>query len=214
MNSYEYYKEELLPQLSNEDIVALFKKKEIGDLSARQKIIEHNISLVLSRLNIYSKYYVQEPELIFEYGIIGLINAVDTYNLEKGIRFSTYAVQCIDNKIKIGFKYMIGQYDKISIDTPIQGSDDLTIYDNLSDESDDFEKILDHYIYEKALEIILSLTDDIEKNIIIDRYGLLNHQQLSIEQLISKYKISKQGIYNIINRIKKKIKQELKEPNL
>lgn len=69
-----------------------------GDISARNKLIEHNLRLVA---HIVKKYYLSatEQDDLVSIGTIGLIKAVDTFNAEKGIRLSSYAARCIENSI-------------------------------------------------------------------------------------------------------------------
>lgn len=69
-----------------------------GSRAARQKLIEHNLRLVA---HIIKKYYTSQndQEDLISIGTIGLIKAVDTFNAEKGIRFSSYASRCIENAL-------------------------------------------------------------------------------------------------------------------
>lgn len=72
-----------------------FKK---GDISARNKLIEHNLRLVS---HIIKKYYsnINDQDDLVSIGTIGLIKAVNTFDIEKGIRLSSYAARCIENAI-------------------------------------------------------------------------------------------------------------------
>ena len=69
-----------------------------GDISARNRLIEHNLRLVA---HIVKKYYTaaNEQDDLVSIGTIGLIKAVDTFNADKGIRLSSYAARCIENSI-------------------------------------------------------------------------------------------------------------------
>ena len=69
-----------------------------GDLSAREKLIEHNLRLVA---HIIKKYYssANEQDDLISIGTIGLIKAVSTYDYSKGTRLATYAARCIENEI-------------------------------------------------------------------------------------------------------------------
>jgi RNA polymerase sporulation-specific sigma factor len=73
-----------------------------GDLEARNKLIEHNLRLVAY---IVKKHYFdskEENDDLISIGTIGLINAAETFKMDKKINFSTYASKCIDNQIKVG----------------------------------------------------------------------------------------------------------------
>ena len=86
------------PPLSASEEAALFLKKKEGDMEARNKLIEHNLRLVA---HIVRKYYVAHPaqDDLVSIGSLGLIKAVDTFNIENGAKFATYAAKCIQNAI-------------------------------------------------------------------------------------------------------------------
>lgn len=70
-----------------------------GDQAARGKLIEHNLRLVA---HIVKKYYTQiggDTDDLISIGTLGLIKAVNTYNMEKKIKLATYAARCIENAI-------------------------------------------------------------------------------------------------------------------
>lgn len=75
--------------------VKLFK---LGDINARNMLIEHNLRLVA---HIIKKYYTQtaDQDDLISIGTIGLIKGISTYNPEKGVRLATYASRCIENAI-------------------------------------------------------------------------------------------------------------------
>ena len=88
-----------LKVLSNEENISLFKDKLNGDKDASQKIINGNLKLVLS---LTSKFRHKEIDMndLFQAGCIGLIKAVDNFDLSYGVMFSTYAVPLILGEIK------------------------------------------------------------------------------------------------------------------
>ena len=67
-----------------------------GDISAREKLITHNLRLVV---HIIKKYYATstDQEDLISIGSIGLIKAVDSFKSDKGVRLATYAARCIEN---------------------------------------------------------------------------------------------------------------------
>lgn len=83
-----------LPLLSNEEKEALFYKMEQGDSSARQKLIEGNLRLVLSVIKRFSNS-AENADDLFQIGCVGLIKAIDNFDLSIGVKFSTYAVPMI-----------------------------------------------------------------------------------------------------------------------
>ena len=87
----------LKPLTTQEEAYYLKQMKE-GDLEARKKLIEHNLRLVAHIIKKYNNME-QDPEDLISIGTIGLIKAVDTYDISKGIKLVTYASRCIENEI-------------------------------------------------------------------------------------------------------------------
>jgi RNA polymerase sporulation-specific sigma factor len=88
-----------LPVLSNEVMRKLFKEMQNGDKSAREKLINGNLRLVLSVIQRFTNRgeYVDD---LFQVGCIGLMKAIDNFDLEQNVRFSTYAVPMIIGEIR------------------------------------------------------------------------------------------------------------------
>lgn len=85
--------------LKNKEMIELFEKFKNGDNEAREKLIKGNIKLVLSIINYYNndKYDLND---LFQVGMIGLIKAVDNFDINVGVMFSTYAHPLILGEIK------------------------------------------------------------------------------------------------------------------
>lgn len=88
-----------LPLLKNEEKEALFAKIGEGDTQAREKYIEGNLRLVLSIIKRFSGSNENVDDL-FQIGCIGLMKAIDNFNSELGVKFSTYAVPMIVGEIR------------------------------------------------------------------------------------------------------------------
>ncbi len=88
-----------LVHLSYDEMKELFIKYKKGDLFARDLLIESNLKLVLS---ILKRFYYQSDNLddLFQIGCVGLIKAIDNFDLKYDVRFSTYAVPMIQGEIK------------------------------------------------------------------------------------------------------------------
>jgi len=85
--------------LSNEEMVELFQKLQNGEESAKEKLIEGNLKLVLSILKKYNNR-IDNMDDLFQVGCIGLIKAIDNFDLSYEVRFSTYAVPMILGEVK------------------------------------------------------------------------------------------------------------------
>ena len=88
-----------LPVLKNEEMRKLFTAMQSGSIDARDKLIQGNLRLVLSVIQRFSNRgeYVDD---LFQVGCIGLIKAIDNFDLGKNVRFSTYAVPMIIGEIR------------------------------------------------------------------------------------------------------------------
>ena len=84
--------------LSKEEEDECFKRIQCGDVSAKNKLIEHNLRLVAHIIKKYYSNYREQEDLI-SIGTIGLIKAVSSFDFNKGTKFATYASRCIENAI-------------------------------------------------------------------------------------------------------------------
>lgn len=88
-----------LPLLSGEEKEVLFTKISEGSLEARETYIEGNLRLVLSVIKRFSSANESADDL-FQIGCVGLIKAIDNFNSELGVKFSTYAVPMIIGEVR------------------------------------------------------------------------------------------------------------------
>ena len=89
-----------LPLLTNEEKEELFQKILKGDKEAREAYIKGNLRLVLSVLQRFAANNAENVDDLFQIGCIGLMKAVDNFDITQGVRFSTYAVPMICGEIK------------------------------------------------------------------------------------------------------------------
>lgn len=107
--------------LSEEDESYYLQKVKLGDITARNILIEHNLRLVA---HIAKKFegVGDEKDDIISIGTIGLIKAINTFNVEKGTKLATYAARCIENEILMHLratkknKGEVSLYDPIGVD--------------------------------------------------------------------------------------------------
>jgi RNA polymerase sporulation-specific sigma factor len=88
-----------LPVLKNDEMRVLFKQMQAGDISAREKLVNGNLRLVLSVIQRFNNRgeYVDD---LFQVGCIGLMKSIDNFDLGQNVRFSTYAVPMIIGEIR------------------------------------------------------------------------------------------------------------------
>ena len=85
--------------LTNDEMVLLFKKYQDGDILAKDELIYGNLKLVLSILKKYNNR-VDNMDDLFQIGVVGLIKAIDNFDLSHDVKFSTYAVPMILGEVK------------------------------------------------------------------------------------------------------------------
>ncbi len=88
-----------LTVLSNEEMEKLFKEYQNGHIEAKEKLVSGNLKLVLSILKKYNNR-IDNMDDLFQIGCIGLIKAIDNFDLKHGVKFSTYAVPMILGEVK------------------------------------------------------------------------------------------------------------------
>lgn len=90
---------DVLPEpLSKEDEIKYLKEFENGSIDAKNKLIEHNLRLVVYLSKKYENTKIDLEDLV-SIGTIGLIKGINTYKMDKNIKLATYASRCIDNEI-------------------------------------------------------------------------------------------------------------------
>lgn len=173
-----FYTQLPLP-LSKEEIHECFEKYRLGDLNARKKIINHNIRLVISEVKRkFSNTMYEENELISS-GLLGLVKAVDTFDISRNLLFATYAVKCIDNEILMfmrnGKKWINDYSLEATINTDFDGKE-LKLEDVISDDSCDlvldYEKKEDYKIVRKIVEKL----PERERLIIMMYFGFIDNK--------------------------------------
>ena len=88
-----------LKVLSNEETIALLRRTKEGDMEAREQLINGNLRLVLSVIQKFSNRG-ENPDDLFQVGCVGLIKAIDGFDLNQPVRFSTYGVPMIVGEIR------------------------------------------------------------------------------------------------------------------
>ncbi|MEG1878140.1 MAG: RNA polymerase sporulation sigma factor SigG [Pseudoflavonifractor sp.] len=88
-----------LKVLKNDETVALLKRTKQGDMDAREQLISGNLRLVLSVIQKFN-HRGENADDLFQVGCIGLIKAIDNFNIDLNVRFSTYGVPMIIGEIR------------------------------------------------------------------------------------------------------------------
>lgn len=181
-----------------------------GDKDARDKLIEHNLRLVAHITKKYENANIDNDDLI-SIGTIGLIKGIDSYSKKHGTKITTYCAKCIENEILMFFRSNKKNNNTISLDDPIgydKEGNDITILDILKTPKPDY--IEDMYIKDniKLLGNYLNNLSKREKEIIIRRYGLLNHDEQTQKEIAKDLNISRSYVSRIEKRAVTKILRE------
>ena len=197
------------PPLPTAEEKELFLKKQAGDMEARTKLIEHNLRLVA---HIVRKYYISHPSQddLVSIGSLGLIKAVDTFDIKNGARFATYAAKCIQNEILMFFRSQKKYAAEVSLEETIDIDKDgnpLTYGDIICCEDHFFEELDAKIHTEKAIFYIRTALSDREKEIICLRYGLGKYPPKTQREVAKQLGISR----SYVSRIEKKALSVLRE---
>ena len=198
----------LPPPLEKEEEDFLVLKSTEGDINARNKLIEHNLRLVVFLAKKYENTNVDLEDLV-SIGSIGLIKGINTFKGDKNIKLATYCSRCIDNEILMFLRKNKKTKADISFDESLSfdcDGNELHLEDILGTESDIVTRPLDDKIDRKILQEELIKLDKREREIMVLRYGLNGNDEMTQKDVAEKLKISQ----SYISRIEKKVIKRLK----
>ena len=198
----------LPPPLEGEEEDKLIDLSFKGDNSARNKLIEHNLRLVVFLAKRYENTKVDLEDLV-SIGSIGLIKGINTFSKDKNIRLATYCSRCIDNEILMFLRKTKKSKTDISFEESLSfdaDGNELHLEDILGTEKDIVTKPLDEELDKQLLRNELEKLDSRDKEIMCLRYGLYGYSEMTQKDVADKLKISQ----SYISRIEKKVINKLK----
>ncbi len=199
----------LAQPLSKEEELALLLEFEKGNQEARNKLIEHNLRLVV----FIAKRYDNNPntmEDLISIGTIGLVKAVNTFKRDKNIKLVTYASRCIENEILMFYRKVSKRKKEISFDEPLNIDSDgneLLLSDILGTDSDIVVKEVEKNEDKRQLLKAINSLKEQEQMILRMRYGL-QQEEYTQKEIAHKLGISQSYISRLEKRIIDKLKQE------
>ena len=198
-----------LPEpLTKEDEVYYVQKSMDGDMIAKDKLIEHNLRLVVYLSKKYENTGVDLEDLV-SIGTIGLIKGVNTYKLDKNIKLATYASRCIDNEILMFLRKNKKRKGEVSFEDSLSydpEGNELHLEVILGTEPDVVTKELEQQTEKKLLYEEIMKLNKRDKQIMTLRYGLFNNEEMTQKDVASLLGISQ----SYISRIEKKVIRRLK----
>ena len=201
----------LPPPLKGEEERQTLEALERGDEQARQRLVEHNLRLVVYIARRFENVGTNLEDLI-SIGTIGLIKAISTYRLEKNIRLATYASRCIENEILMHIRKISGMRAEVSLDEPINldcDGNELLLSDILGTDGDEIQRPLEEDVDLCILRQALRELPNREREIVLMRYGLEGRKELTQKEVAQKLGISQSYISRLEKRIMAKLRKEM-----
>lgn len=205
------YSNEVFPEpLTSKEEEEYILKKENGDRDARNQLIEHNLRLVAHIVKKFDPKNGDADDLI-SIGTIGLIKGVDSFSRDKGVKITTYCARCIENEILMYFRSNNKYSKDISINEAVgfdKDGNEIAIQDVLKSPKPDFVEDInmkDHIVLLKRyMKVLLPR----EREILIRRYGLYDHDEETQKEIAKKLHISRSYVSRIEKRALTKILRE------
>jgi RNA polymerase sporulation-specific sigma factor len=197
----------LPPPLSKEEEIHYVELSMNGDESARNKLIEHNLRLVVFLAKKYENTSIDLEDLV-SIGTIGLIKGVNTYKLDKNIKLATYASRCIDNEILMYLRKTKKKRTEVSFEDSLSfdaDGNELHLEDVLGTDADIVTKGIEEEQDKKTLKKEILKLNKRDKEIIELRYGLNGKKELTQKEVADLLGISQ----SYISRIEKKVIKKL-----
>lgn len=184
---------------------------ENGDEAAKQHLIEHNLRLVVFIARKFENTGVNLEDLI-SIGTIGLIKAIGTYRSDRNIKLATYASRCIENEILMHIRKISAQKNEISLDEPINmdyDGNELLLSDILGTDEDMILRPLEDDVDICVLRQAVRELPGREREIVLMRFGLEGHKELTQKEVAQKMGISQSYISRLEKRIMSRLRKEL-----
>lgn len=181
-----------------------------GDKEARNLLIESNLRLVAHIVKKYNNLECDTEDLI-SIGTIGLMKAIDTYDMEKGRKLATYASRCVENELLMFFRQKRKRNKEISLYDPIgvdKEGNEISLLDIIeSDEKD----MIDEMDLVDNTKILYALVGEVltprEKQVICQRYGIGGTTEITQRQIGEQMGISRSYVSRIEKRALEKLRQ-------
>lgn len=166
----------------------------------RDEKITNNLPLVTFAIKKLGLTYMFDD--VFDVGVIGLIKAVDSFNEDRKIKFSTYGYFCIRNEILMSIRK--NKIQVLSLETPAK--DNLTLMDTIKDDLDVEGDIVTKTLLEEIREKIDILSEK-ERICLVSYYGIFGNEKQNMMDIASKLKISQSYVSRIVQRSIKKLRE-------
>ena len=195
---------EVLPQpFSADEEAELIQKLDSGEKGIRDKLVEHNLRLVVYIARRFENTGVDLDDLV-SVGTIGLIKAVNSFNSDKNIKLATYASRCIENEILMHLRRTVKLKSEVSFDEPLNTDpegNELMLSDVMGTDGDIVYKKIENGVETELLIVALNRLGNREREIMELRYGLKGGEEKTQKEVADLLGISQ----SYISRLEKKI---------
>lgn len=190
------------------------KRLQQGDLKARDLLIEHNLRLVVYVAKKYDSLPNGNIEDLISIGTIGLVKAVNTFKMDKNIKLATYASRCIENEILMFLRKNNKLRQEISLDEPLNvdyDGNELLLSDIVGTDGDIVQDEMTHNDQKEKFYQAFHYLNPREKEILMMRYGLIGHDELTQKDVAEVLGISQSYISRLEKKIIKKLRNKLND---
>ena len=201
----------LPPPLSQEEEEKLLENLENNDEEAKKTLVERNLRLVVYIAKKFENTGIEIEDLI-SIGTIGLMKAINTFNVSKNIKLATYASRCVENEILMYLRRTNKTKGEISIDEPLKQDGDgneLLLSDILGTENDITSKNIEDEVDKKLLRNSMKNLNDREKHIMELRFGFCTGDEKTQKEVADMLGISQSYISRLEKKIIGKMKREI-----
>lgn len=203
---------EALPlALTQEEEQELILRLANKDETAKNLLIEHNLRLVVYIAKKFDNTGTDLEDLI-SVGAVGLIKAVQSFNVDKNIKLATYASRCIENEILMHIRKKSKQSGEVSLDEPLnfdKDGNELLLSDILVYEGDSITKEMEKTAEKKILWEAIKRLNIREQKIMELRFGLTGEEESTQKEVADMLGISQSYISRIEKKILSKLKKDL-----
>ncbi len=201
----------LPPPLSSEEELEVLSKIDEENSDSRQILVERNLRLVVYIAKKFENTGVDLEDLI-SIGTIGLMKAINTFNVDKNIKLATYASRCIENEILMYLRRSNKIKGEVSIDEPLnqdRDGNELLLSDILGTDEDVIYKNLEEEVDYKLLKIAISKLTEKEKYIMNLRFGMEGNKEKTQKEVADMLGISQSYISRLEKKIMLKMRKEI-----
>lgn len=203
----------LPPPLAPEEEKILLEQLALDNEDAKTILIERNLRLVVYIAKKFENAGVNVEDLI-SIGAIGLIKAVNTFNLDKNIKLATYASRCIENEILMYLRRSSRTKSEVSFDEPLNidwDGNELLLSDILGTENDIVYNHIEEEVNRNLLVYALKKLSNREKQIMEMRFGLISGREMTQKEVADKMGISQSYISRLEKKIIGRLRKEIKK---